>query len=760
MPGADARGADLAREALEAALADTGGGGAGAVRIARSTRREFLRATGLAGGGLILGCALRPALAATSPGAPAAQTPWAPNVFLRIGPDDRVLIYSKGPEIGQGIKTSFAMIIAEELDADWSQVQVEQAPVDPALYGPQGAGGSRSIPNNWDLLRRAGALARAMLVSAAAQQWAVPALECTTARSVVTHAASGRSATYGQLASAAAALPTPDPASIALKARQEYRLLGQRVGGVDNARVVTGQPLFGIDQRLPGMLYAIYEKSPAHGGAVMQANLAEVRRLPGVRDAFICAGEPRGDVPPGVVIVAESTWAAFRARRHLQVQWTASAASNDSWTGALQAAQSLHGTRGPFGIAITGDCGAALATAARTVEAFYTCPFVAHAPLEPQNTTAWVHDGGIEVWTPSQNADRGRAMLARVLNLPLERVLVHQTRVGGGFGRRLMTDYMAEAALIAQAVKAPVKLMWTREQDMQHDYYRVAAFHSFQGALDADGRLTGWRDHVITFSPDGERPVAGGGIAGDEFPALLVPNVDLTQTLLPWGTRCGPWRAPGSNTTAFAVQGFLHELSVAAGRDHLEFLLELMGEPRWLAPQTDRALNTGRAAAVLKLAAEKAGWGRALPAGRGLGLAFHFSHAGHFAEVAEVSVTSDRQLTVHRVIVVGDIGPVLNRSGAETQCQGAVLDGLSTMLGLQITIEAGQIAQSNFGDYAPLRIPNAPPVEVYFIESDFPPTGCGEPALPPLAPAVCNAIHAASGERVRTLPLRLAGFRI
>ena len=751
----------LARSALEAAHAgDLHDSATLRLQLVSLSRREFLRYTGLAGGGLML--ALAPSandVRAADVGAEDSPA-FAPNALVRIAADDSVLIYAKGPEIGQGIKTAFPMIIAEELDADWSRVRIEQAPIRPEVYGPQGAGGSRSIANNWDPLRRAGAVARLMLVSAAAQRWGVPVEECSTNAGVVTHASSGRRASYGALARLAATLPVPDPNTVTLKQRQAYRILGRPVGGVDNAKVVTGQALFGIDQQLPGMMYAVYEKSPAYGGGVAEANIDEVRRLAGVKDVFVTDGDPRGDAPPGVVIVASSTWAAFSAKRALTVRWHASAASADSWSAAQQKARAVSGGPGQKIIIESGQVAAAFAAATHTVDAFYTYPFVSHAPLEPQNTTAWIHDGGIEMWTPSQMADRGRAAVGQMLGLSVSKVTVHQTRVGGGFGRRLMIDYMAEAALVAQKVQAPVKLMWTREDDMTHDYYRVAGFHALKGAIDARGKLSAWQDHFVTFSADGQTPVAGGGLSGGEFPAPLLPNVHISQTLLPLGTRCGPWRAPGSNGVGFALQGFLHELSVAAGRDHVEFLLEILGEPRWLAPQNDRALNTARAAAVIRLAAEKAGWGRKLPQGRALGLAFYFSHAGHFAEVAEVSVTRDKKLTVHRVTVAGDIGPVLNPSCAEHQCQGAVIDGLSTMLALEITIEDGRVKQRNFGDYRPLRMPNAPVVDVHFIESEFPPTGVGEPALPPLAPAVCNAIYTASGHRIRTLPLTREGHSV
>ncbi len=402
----------------------------------------------------------------------------------------------------------------------------------------------------------------------------------------------------------------------------------------------------------------------------------------------------------------------------------------------------------------------AFSSAAKTVEAFYTYPFLSHAPLEPQNCTAWYRDGVMDIWAPTQTPQRGLTSVAKMLDIPEDRITIHQTRVGGGFGRRLMNDSMCEAATISKQIGAPVKLQWTREDDMAHDFHRVGGFHSFKGAVDDSGKLSAWEDHFVTFSSDGQKPVTGGNMSTSEFPLPLIANFRLTQTLLPLMTPCGPWRAPRSNAVAFAGQCFFHELAVAAGRDHLEFLLEVMGKPRWLDPGSSRALNTGRAADVIRLAAEKAGWGKSLPEGRGLGLAFYFSHAGHFAEVAEVSVGENKKLTVHKVTVAADVGPIVNLSGAENQCQGAVIDGFSTMLSLEVSIENGRVQESNFDQYPLLQLAHAPEVDVHFIQSDFPPTGLGEPALPPAAPAICNAIFAASGHRVRELPLSREGFSV
>ncbi len=727
--------------------------------VAGMNRRGFLKLAGAAGGGLVLAFYVgdrATALANTG----AASEDFAPNAYLRISPDGTVLIYSKNPEIGQGVKTSFPMIIAEELDADWSKVRVEQSKIDAALYGRQFAGGSRSIPTNWDVLRKAGATARAMLVSAAARQWGVPETQCVTEANFVMHKQSNRKLGYGELATKAAALPVPDEKSLKLKERKDYMLLGKRITGVDNHLVVTGQPLFGIDQVIPDMQYAVYEKCPAVGGKVGEANLEEIRKLPGVKNVLVIAGTGKPtEVMPGVAILATSTYAAIAARRKLKVKWDESGASQDSWSRAVSEAQKIAKQNGPDSLRNTGDVDAAFGNA-RTVEAFYAYPFISHAPLEPQNCTASFKDGAVEIWAPTQTPGSAIDLVAGSLGIPKEKVTLHQTRVGGGFGRRLMNDYVCEAAMISKQAGVPVKLQWTREDDMQHDFYRVGGFHSFKGGVDGNGKLVAWSDHFITFTQDGQRPTSGGDLAQDEFPALLVPNVRLTQTKLPLMVPTGPWRAPRSNSVAFAVQSFLHELSVAAKRDHRDFLLDIMGEPRWLTPNNEFALNTGRAATVIKLAAEKAGWGKQLPKGRGLGLAFHFSHAGHFAEVAEVSVDANRKLTLHKVTVAGDIGPVVNLSGAENQVEGSVVDGFSTALGLGLSIENGRIQETNFDRYPLLRIAHAPAVEVHFIQSEYSPTGVGEPALPPLAPALCNAIFAASGHRVRTLPLSSEGFKV
>jgi isoquinoline 1-oxidoreductase beta subunit len=721
---------------------------------ARFDRRAFIKLVGLAGGGFALAFSLGERHTAQANGSDV----FAANAYVRISPNGEILIYNKSPEIGQGLLTAFPLIIAEELDADWAHVRAEQSPINAALYGQQSAGGSRSIPSNWDTLRQAGAAARAMLVGAAAKEWGVPESECSTERSAVLH--EGKRLSYGELATKAAAQPVPDVKTLKLKDRKDYRLLGSRVTGVDNHKLVTGQPLFGIDQVVPGMQYAVFEKCPAAGGTVREANLDEVRKLPGVTNAFVVAGTGKPtEVRSGVAILANSTWAAMSARRKLKVTWDETNASKDSWTKFVAEAKGLAGKPGAQVLHNSGDVDAVFAET-RPIEAFYSYPFVSHAPLEPQNCTASYRDGAVEIWAPTQTPTAGLNLVANVLGIPPEKVTVHQRRVGGGFGRRLMNDYMCEAAVISKQAGVPVKLQWTREDDMQHDFYRVGGFHALKAGLSKEGRLIAWQDHFITFTADGKSPSSGADMRIPEFPIPLLPNLRIGQTMLPLKVPTGPWRAPRSNAIAFAVQSFVHECAVAAKRDHLEFLLEVMGEPRWLEPGNVASLNTGRAAAVIKLAAGKAGWGRTLPKGHGLGLAFHFSHAGHFAEVAEVSVDANRRLTVHRVTVAGDIGPIVNLSGAENQVEGCVVDGFSTAMGLALSVENGRVAETNFDRYPLLRIANAPRVDVHFIQSDFTPTGVGEPALPPVAPAICNAIFAATGHRVRSLPLTKEGFSV
>jgi len=740
----------------------------------RPGRRAFLRSAAVAGGGLVLGFYLDGAARAAEAVAKPSAAPggeFRPSAFIRIGRDGIVTLISKQPEIGQGIKTSLPAVIAEELEVSWKDVRIVQGDLDPA-YGRQSAGGSTSTPTNYDEFRRLGATARAMLIEAAARSWNVPAAECRAADSAVHHHPSRRRLGYGQLVDAAAALPVPDARSVALKDPKEFKLLGKRIGGVDNHRVVTGQPLFGIDIRLPGMLYAVFEKSPVFGGKVKRANLDAVKALPGVHDAFVIDGadDLRG-LLAGVAIVAESTWAALSARRQLQVEWDEGRFANDSWAGFVAQAEALAKQRGATQLRRDGNVDAALAGAVRKVEAAYRYPFISHASFEPQNCTAWFHDGRLELWAPTQNPAAGQELVTATLGIPKAQITLHITRSGGGFGRRLSADYIVEAAAIARRVAAPVKLTWTREDDLRHDHFRPAGFHFLRGGTDAAGRLIAWHDHFVTFANpvvrDGKTALqtgSGGSLSGDEFPGRWVDNCLLEQSAIECGVPMGPWRAPGSCVFAWVFHSFIDELAHAAGRDPLAFRLEVLGDKAIVAGTGERGTpyDVSRMRRVLLEVADKAGWGkRRFPKGQGQGIAFHFSHRGYIAQVAEVTVSRDGRLKVDRVVVATDIGAqIVNLSGAENQVEGSIVDGLGTLMFPELDIERGRIVQGNFDTYPLIRIPDAPTkIEVHFVKTDYPVTGLGEPALPPLAPAVCNAIFAATGKRVRQLPLSRTDLR-
>lgn len=724
-------------------------------------RRSFLKLSGLASGGLVLGFYFRFANDAVAAEVVNASNPsvefFAPHALIRIAADGTVTLVSKQPEIGQGVKTSLPMIIAEELEVKWQDVTIVQGDLDPA-YGSQGAGGSTSTPNNYDAFHQVGATARTMLIAAAAQMWSTPESECYAENASIHHRPSGRSLTYGALVATAAKLPVPDPKSVTKKSPQDYKILGTRIGGVDNPKIVTGQPLFGLDTRLPGMLYAIYEKCPAFGGKVSSANLDDIKRLPGVRDAFVIEGTNNlTGLVPGVAIVAESTWAAFSARKQLKVSWDEGKVTETSWTGFVAKARELANQPGSRVLRQDGDANAALKSAVRTVEAEYLYPFVNHATLEPQNCTAHYHDGIMELWAPTQNPDQGQRLIAEALGITKEKMKIHITRSGGGFGRRLDNDPMIEAAAIARRLQAPVKLTWSREDDMTHDHFRPGGIHFLKGGVDANGRVVAWKNNFFTFG-SGDRPGSGGALGADEFPGRWVPNYLAEMTIFDTGWPMGPWRAPGSCVFAWVVQSFIDELALAAGRDPLQFRLELLGDHDEMAGTGQRPVNynVARMRNILKAVAEKADWGKKTFAkGQGAGIAFHFSHRGYIAEVAEVTVSPDGQLKVDRVVAACDVGAqIVNLSGAENQVQGSVVDGLSALMYQELGIERGRCVQTNFHEYPMLRMADAPTkVEVHFLKTDYPTTGLGEPALPPLAPAVCNAIFAATGKRVRQMPL-------
>src|SRR5690606_10750795 len=671
------------------------------------SRRKFLTATAAIGGGLMLDFSL-PAYAVTGGKGSATL-----NAYIWIMPNGETHIVNKNPEIGQGIKTAFPQIIAEELDVAWKDVRAEDAEVDPVRYGGQFAGGSMSIPMNYDTLRRMGAAGRLMLVTAAARSWGVPVDQCETAEGVVYHKASNRQASYGQLASAAARIAPPDPASVKLKDPKDFKLIGQPLGGVDSPRIVKGEPIFGIDVTVPGMKYAVYEKCPVFNGKFVSANLDEIRALPGVRGVHVIKGNVTGldaglynGLTDGVAIVADKWHQANRALGKLKVQWDAGETGKRSTQGFVEQAAKFAQGPAAESVKTEGDVDGALQNAAKVLEARYEVPFVNHSALEPMNTTVAIRNGKVEIWSPTQMPGGGKTAVAKLLGIPETDITLHVTRNGGGFGRRLSNDFMVEAAAVAKAHGEPIKLLRNRRQDVQSGVFRAGGFHHFKAGLDAEGKVVAFRDHFVTFSNSGK--VAGSANLGaSEFPAGFVPNPDLGYSMVPLDVPAGPNREPGSNRLAFAFQSFLDEMAVAAGKDPLQFQLDLLGPPR--KPEVSmgfggpsQGFNNERMAGVLKAAAEMAGWGKKqLPKGTGMGIAGYFSHQGYFAEVVQASVSPKTgEVRVEKVWVAGDVGrQIVNPSGGGNQVEGSAIDGISQALQQALTFRNGAVEQSNFHDY-------------------------------------------------------------
>ncbi len=741
----------------------------------RLNRRSFLQLTALAGGGLALDLYRSPLTAAQGPGTPPDLKPQA---FIHIAKDGVVTIMARASESGQGMRNMLPMLIAEELDVDWKDVRVEQAELNEKIYGPQFSGGSANTPTGWEPMRRVGAAGRQLLIISAAQTWNVPGSECTTQNGRVLHAASGRSAGYGELASKAAALPAPALSGVKLKDPKDYRIIGHSQPGVDTHAIVTGKQIFGIDVELPGMLYAAIEKAPVFGGKVKSANIDQIKALPGIRHVLVIDGSivPAAYTPwepgmePGIAIVADNWWQAQQAREQLVVDWDLGMAATQSSEGFKKRAEELLQTQPANTLRKYGDLDGALKSSAKVVDAIYQYPFIAHVTLEPQGATAHWKDGKLEMWSTSTLPVDGRGLVAKTLGIQESDITTHMVRSGGSFGRRLQNDYLVEAAWIAKRVDVPVKLLWSREDDIAHDPFRPGGTVGLKGGLDTQGKLTGWRHHLVTFGDD-KHSTSGGGIGQDTYPAGFVPAYALYTSQQPLTLRTGALRAPGDNAYCWVSQSFLDEMAHAAGRDPLEFQLELLSNKQapWSSGEHDAVgdheptgqsvLIADRFKGVLELVAEKSGWAhRAKAPGRGMGIAAWFCHLGYFAEVADVSVDEGNQVTVHQIWAAGDVGSqIINPAAAENIAFGGIIEGMSH-LGQEITLADGRIQQSNFHNHPLIRMRQAPKIEVYWRKTDYAPTGLGEPTLPPTLPAVTNAIFAATGKRIRTLPLKRSGL--
>lgn len=719
-------------------------------------RRSFLVAS-LAGGAALT---FEAKLAFAAPG---KAEPQMLGAFISIMPDNSVTILAKNPEIGQGVKTMLPMLIAEELDVAWSQVKIAQADDNYEKYGPQFAGGSMTTPLNWLPARQAGAGARAMLVAAAAQQWGVPAASLTTADGMVKHAASGRTITYAALAPIAAKVAAPDLEKVALKSPKDFKIVGKSKKGVDTAAIVKGEPLFGIDAQPAGMLYAALVKCPVLSGTLKSFDDSAVRKEKGVLAVVPITD---GEIPAGknnaVAIVGDSWWRVQKARSKLVVQWDTAAQEGFSTEGYAKQAKALLAAGPTADLFKAGNADAALAKAAKVITADYDYPFLAHATLEPQNCTAlWHNDGKLEFWAPTQDPGTARGDIAKVLGIEPASMTIHMTRIGGGFGRRLMSDFMILTACIAKAVPGrPVKLLFDRADDMKNDYYRPAGWHRMTAGIDDKGAIVALKDHFVTFGANG-KPLRAAEMRATEFPGPIIPDTHFGQSFMPTNLMTGWLRAPTANAVSFVFQGFLDEVAEAAGLDLPELMRRTLGAQRQLPPEPDDTpFDTGRARGVIDAVCKFASWtGKpsATP-GKGRGFGFYFSHRGYFAEVVDLTVT-DGAIKIDKVWVAGDIGSqIINPIGAEHQMQGAVIDGIAQALVWQpVEQKAGAVTNENFGDFPLIRIDMTPAdVAITWVVTDNPPTGLGEPTLPPVIPAIGNAIKDATGKRLRSLPMSLA----
>jgi CO/xanthine dehydrogenase Mo-binding subunit len=699
------------------------------------SRREFVGAGIAAGAGLVIGFYL-------PHGAGSRKESFSPNAYLSITPDNKVTIVVARSEMGQGIRTALPMILAEELEADWKEIEIEQAGAS-TLFGDQTTGGSASIRTTWDPMRKAGATAREMLISAAALTWSVPRSACAAENGHIKHAATNRSLSYGELVTKAATLPIPS--DVPLKQSKDYKIVGQRLARVDSPAKVKGEAVFGIDLRIPEMKYAVLSRCPVIGGKVSSFDDKESKKISGV-SYVVKIGDS------AVAVVADSVWGAMEGRRVLNVTWD-EGANRDLNTAGVTAALKQAASKKAANLYSAGE---PAKVSGRHIAAEYSLPFMAHAAMEPGNCTAHFQGTKCELWAPTQVPQDCRDSVATAIGLDPDQVKVNVTLMGGGFGRRLEHDYAVEAALVSKAINGPVKVLWTREDDMRSSTYRPASLHQLSATLDASGLPVGLTHRLIAPSISGQKgqPVPNGvdpDMPDEAGPVYGIPNYLIEYVQAETPVPLGWMRSVYALQAAFALESFIDELAVAAGKDPLKYRLQLLAKDQDLAYFTT-TWHTARMRGVLQLAADKAGWDKPLPAGRYRGVACFGCFASYMAEVVEITMERDEP-RVHRVVAAVDCGQVVNPSILEQQIQGGIVYGLANALRAKITIEKGRVVQGNFDDYAPLRMDETPAVEVYAVPSAEAPTGIGEPSVPPIAPALCNAIYAATKKRIRALPI-------
>lgn len=693
-------------------------------------RRHFLKIGITAGGGLVLGLEwLSSCNPAGKEGAAAAMQTL--NAFVKIGTDGMVTIMAPNPEIGQGVKTSLPMIVAEELDVDWKNVIVEQAPLDTDKFQRQVAGGSGSVRESWEPFRKAGATGRQMLVNAAADQWKVNPATCTTEAGMVLHKDSGKKIGYGELVEKAATMPVPT--NVKFKEPNAYKIIGTRATNVDLKTIVTGKQKFGIDTKCEGMLYATIVRPPAFGQKLKNFNDADARKMPGVTNVVSFDNK--------IAVLGRSTWEVMHAAKAIKAEWEDDGtleSTPDYKANFSKALEKLPETSKRK----DGNIKKAFSSAAKTFEVTFECPFIPHNTMEPMNFFADVKADGVELHGPIQLPDKARNTIAEKLKIPKEKIKVSMTRMGGGFGRRLMTDFVEEAVTVSQLAKAPVNVIWKREDDMAGGYYRPMALYKYRAAVDGNNKLIAWHHHSVGIS--------GSTARENNFPAGAVENlqVDVHDYKSPVTT--GPWRAPIHNYIAFAEESFIDDIAHNLGKDPIAFRLELLEQAK-ANPIGKCDYNPDRYAAVIKKVAEMAGWGKPKPEGVYQGIGAHFSFRSYVAQIAEITNVNG-QLKVSKIYCAVDCGTIINMSGAENQVEGAMIDGLGHAMYGELTLTKGKPDQSNYDRYRLIRMQEAPHIEIQFIRNNEAPTGLGEPGLPPVGAAVANAIFAATGKRLRSQP--------